>query len=439
MRQRKSFLNLLKCLQIPFVAIPLLLVSLHAAVSPQQLTPPNSSVPQVLFGIHIHGMVVPRPGLKEPTSWPSVPFGTWRLWDAYVGWPQLEPKQGTWNFSTLDKYVALAEAHNVEILLPLGLTPEWASARPQEHSAYGLGAAAPPKNIEDWKVYVRTVATRYKGRIHDYEIWNEPNSPGMFTGDAATLVSLTKEAYRAVKQVDPTATIVSPAINASDPKTIELFDRFLKLGGANFANVIGYHLYPPQPKVPEQIPELARSVREEMKEYGVTNKQIWDTETGWDIANHMPVQQKNPRALRVLNDSESAAYLARAYILAWASGVSRLYWYAWDNTFMGVVEPDAKTAKPAAVAYGQVENWLVGARMTSCASADNGTWTCAIARDGGYQGWILWNPNRSLSFNLPKDWKIRQVRDLSGNTKNLAGAKTYNVGSSPVLFENQPR
>ena len=81
--------------------------------------------------MHIHGMVVPRPGLKEPTPWPSVPFGAWRLWDAYVGWPQLEPKQGTWNFSTLDKYVALAEAHNVEILLPLGLTPEWASARPQ--------------------------------------------------------------------------------------------------------------------------------------------------------------------------------------------------------------------------------------------------------------------------------------------------------------------
>ena len=121
-------------------------------------------------------------GTDRLTPWPSVPIPEWRLWDAKVTWPDLEPGKGQRHFDDLDKSLALAEAHHANVLMTLGLTPRWASARPQEASGYSPGYAAEPKDIEDWRSLVRTVATRYKGRIHAYEIWNEPNVKRFWTG-----------------------------------------------------------------------------------------------------------------------------------------------------------------------------------------------------------------------------------------------------------------
>src|SRR5437899_7225230 len=131
--------------------------------------------------------------LPQPTPWPRVSFGSWRLWDAYVVWPNVEPQKGQWDFSHLDGYISLAESHSVEILLPLGLTPAWASSRPKEKSGYEPGNAAEPRNISDWSEYVREVATRYKGRIHAYEIWNEPNLSDFFSGRPDTMLELARE------------------------------------------------------------------------------------------------------------------------------------------------------------------------------------------------------------------------------------------------------
>src|SRR2546429_9256249 len=36
--------------------------------------------------------------LPQPTPWPRVSFGSWRLWDAYVVWPNVEPQKGQWDF-----------------------------------------------------------------------------------------------------------------------------------------------------------------------------------------------------------------------------------------------------------------------------------------------------------------------------------------------------
>ena len=81
-----------------------------------RLVPPSEAIPLSFFGLHIHH-------LTEPTPWPRVSFGSWRLWDAYVAWPNVEPQKGQWDFSHLDRDISLAESHGVEILLPLGLTP----------------------------------------------------------------------------------------------------------------------------------------------------------------------------------------------------------------------------------------------------------------------------------------------------------------------------
>jgi hypothetical protein len=395
------------------------------------LRPTANTIPPQFFGMHFHR-------LDTTTSWPrDIDIHTWRLLGTYIMWPNLEPQKGQWNFTLLDKLLGLAEEHHVEVLLPLVLSPPWASARPTEQSSYSPGNAAEPKNIADWENYIRTVATRYKGRIHYYEVWNEPNAKNFWSGSMPQLAELACSAYSIIKRVDRSAQVSSPPFVLKSG--LVAFDAYLKAGGGKCADIIGYHLYV-SPGQPEEMVGLIQQVREIMNRNGVANKPLWNTESGWPIQNEQSVVNPVPGGgylSVVLPPDEAASYLARAYILSWACGVSRFYWYSWDNFDMGLVDHDGKTFKSPAIAYGEIQKWLIGARMDSCDTDANGTWTCAISRDGGYRSWILWNPDGRRTFNLPvaPQWNVVRIRDLLGHMSNLAPGASVEVSIMPHLLE----
>src|SRR5258708_10384673 len=129
---------------------------------------------------------------------------------------------------------------------------------------------------------------------------------------------------------------------------------------------------------------------------------VWNTEAGWAIANNRTeVKVGNSGMGRVLPESEAEAYVARANILLWAAGVYRFFYYSWDNKIMGLTEEDGKTLKKPAIAYAEVEKWLVGAVMLSCESNRESTWIAELSHPGKYQPWILWNPARTVHFTPP--------------------------------------
>jgi hypothetical protein len=410
----------------------LILAAAHAGS--ERLTPPSDPIPRTLFGMHIHHMLR---GAAQPTPWPPIPFGTWRLWDAYVAWPWVEPEKGKWDFANLDKYLSQAEQNRVDVLLPLGLSPAWASARPTEKSGYSPGYAAEPRDLNDWRNYVRTIATRYKGRVHAYEIWNEPNLKSFYSGSLTQLVQLASVAYQTLREIDPTIIVCSPVFTGAGG--LSMFEQYLKAGGTRYADVIGYHFYV-NPAPPEEMVDLTQRVKEVMVRNGVGNKPLWNTESGWAIQNTQSVVE--PAAGKgfnsiVLQPDPAAAYVARAYILSWASGVSRFYWYSWDNFDMGLVDHDGRTLKSPAIAYGEIQKWLIGARMDSCTTDTSETWTCAISRDGGYHGWIVWNPSTCRTFNypVPPQWNVIRLINLWGHEYALASGASVEVTVMPNLLE----
>jgi hypothetical protein len=368
-------------------------------------------VPETFFGLHIHH-------IGTITPWPKARFAEWRLWDAYVAWPNLEPARGHWHFENLDRYVWSAEQHDANILLPLGLTPRWASARPNEPSSYQPGNAAEPRDIEDWRTYVRTVAQRYKSRIHNYEIWNEPNLRRFWTGDVKEMVALTREAVLIIRAIDPHATIVSPSATTASGTTWLL--EFLVAGGGQYVDVIGYHLYV-MPNPPEDILPLIQKVKKIMLDNSAGNKPLWDTETGWALPKPFPSEELG------------AAYLARTHLLGWSGGVQKLYWYSWDNhawVTIQTTEKDNKTLTPAGRAYETIYKWMVGATLEKCApSGEN--WICELDRNG-LSEWIVWNPERSESFIPPAQWHAKFVVSLQGVSQAL-GKSGFQAGPSPAL------
>jgi hypothetical protein len=386
-----------------------------------KLSSSHQEIPSSFFGMHIHHMV--SPSGKDPlTPWPSVNVPEWRLWDARVTWPDLEPSKGQWRFDNLDKSLAMAEAHNTEVLMTLGLTPRWASARPEERSVSQPGFAAEPKDIEDWRTFVRTVATRYKGRIHAYEIWNEPNLKQFWSGTTDQLLALTREAHNIIKSVDPTAVIVSPS--ATGAHGIPWLSEFLSKGGGRYVDVIGYHFYV-FPKPPEAMLPLIDKVKQALKDNGAGDKRIWDTELGWAEPKPFP------------SDELAAAYLSRSFILSWAAGIQRVYWYAWDNhtwVLLETTETDNKTLRPAGQAYDTIQKWLVGASMDACTESAGHTWTCQLHR-GDESQWIVWtvDDDEEKTFTVPSSWHAQSVTPLLGEPSALKGP-SIQIGQVPVLI-----
>lgn len=400
------------CLQVLVLTMAVLFNPVFAA----DLRPPAAAIPDTYFGLHIHHLES-----ATPTPWPNMPVPTWRLWDAGVNWPDLEPDKLQWRFDRLDRYVSLAEKHGTSILLPLGGSPSWASARPDAPSPYQAGFTAEPANIEDWRTYVRTVVSRYKGRIRAYEIWNEPNLKDFWSGTTDQMVTLTKEASQIIHAVDPNAMVVSPSATADFG--IPWLAEFLKKGGGQFVDVIGYHFY--VAKLPEELVPLIQRVQQVISENGLANKPLWNTESGW-IA-----------AARADSEEIAGGILARAYILAWASGVQRFYWYAWDNQQMGITTYNEVEHRvtPAGHAYEIIQQWLVGARMDSCTESADHNWICQLSR-AGIKQWLVWNSQGNHKFDVPGAWRVRSVTPLLHERRPLNGS-SVDIGPTPALLSGR--
>jgi hypothetical protein len=353
-------------------------------------------------------------------------------------WYELEPQRGQWNFKELDKDVALAEKNHLQLMLDLAFTPTWASARPQEIRKFPdrPGYTAEPRDMNDWRDYVRTVSTRYKGRIQAYEVWNEPNGRDFYSGSVEQLVRMAKEAYTILHEVDPTITVVSPPPSGSG---FNYLDQYLAAGGGEYADVISFHFYA-TPNPPEAMLGMVARAKQIMAKYGLSAKPLWCTEVGYFIES----QDREVRPMgifQVLPREQAAAYVARSYILLWPTGVSRLYWYGWDDPSMGLADGQGigtnigTIRKLAADAYDRVAGWLVGAVMTSCMSDASDTWVCDLTRDDKYSAHIVWNPHGDRRFSIPSAWGVRLEEHLSGPNTSLEGAQDTQIGVMPVLLE----
>lgn len=385
----------------------ILIAALLGSTFAADLQTPTAVIPDSYFGLHIHHLNYPSP----TTPWPSMAVPQWRLWDAAVRWPDLEPSKGQWQFERLDLYVALAQRHGTGILLPLAMTPPWAAA--------GSLISAEPKNLEDWRTFVRTVVSRYKGRIQAYEIWNEPNLQDFWTGSTDQMLALTKEASEIIHSVDPRAIVVSPG-----PTTyvgIRWLLEFLKKGGGQFVDVIGFHFYV-TPGLPEEMVPVIQRVRQAISESGSGNKPIWNTEMGWLAP------------ARFDSEEVAAGFLARAFILGWAAGVQRFYWYAWDNRSLAIVtyKEEEHRVTPAGTAYQVMQQWLIGAKMDGCTENADHVWTCQLSRSRRRQ-WIVWSAQGTRKFDVPAAWHVSSVIPLLSDRRSLKGP-SIEIGPAPMLL-----
>lgn len=418
----------------------------------------SHTVPKQYFGMHFFYTAADMrwPG-EKPTLLPES-VGSWRLWDAYgTEWRYLEPEKGVWQFGYLDRYVAQAQAKGVDLLLTLGQTPRWASVRPNEPTSSGFGNAAEPLDMKDWTDYVRSVATRYSGKIKYYEIWNEPKFSeierplnekglaGFYSGTASKMVEMTRIAAQVIHEIDPQAKVVSPSI-VGHYQGLKRLEAFLNAGGGDAVDIVGFHFYFVDTISPEALPPFVQRVRLVMARHGIAQKSLWNTESGLIIQGPnrtlvAPLEEGGKGVLGVvLNDKIAGDLVARYLILGASSGLERYFWFAWDSGSMGFLNgPKPRTLNKAATAYATTSRWLAGAKLGPCTGDAGGVWRCDLTNsDTGDQALLIWTTQGRRNLALGSGWKLNNFEGLYGEQGVLdisSGNAVVDLTGAPLLLK----
>lgn len=388
-------------------------------------------VPASYFGLHVH----------DPTAvWPDFQFGRLRLWDTRTTWFNLQPERGRWDFTRLDAIVNVALKRGVEVVLPLGMTPRWAAARPEEPSPYNLpGAASEPSDIQLWQRYVQTVGERYKGRIRCYELWNEVNAgAGFFTGTPTALLELQRVAFETLKVIDLGITFVAPSTEGESEHKFVWFERYLSLMQGRYADAVSYHLYSPR-KSPEAMLPMAERARKIMTRTGCGHMPLWNTESGYRVDWG---QSKVPGGTMAtwpnLAPRTAAAWVVRAYLLGWAAGLDAFFWYAYDNQLMGMV---SSALKPTEVsdAMKLVSRWLAGS-VVERVEKDTDSVMWAQTSLSGVRRWWVWTSDDVIrAWSVPAGWGARFSARINGDPRALQSGGVVLLGGMPILLARDSR
>jgi len=387
-----------------------------------------------LFGTHHWGL-----GQPEPRGWPQAPIGAVRLWDNGVSWREIETAPGTFDWSRTDALIAQARSHGASVLLVLGQTPQFYSSRPEADGAYGPGSTAMPASQADWARYVTAVARRnvevWGGGV-ELQVWNEANVVQYWTGTPQEMALLTRWTREALRAAGSTTRLVAPALATrltSQRTWVDQFyaQRIQGRGPDQYVDVLSFQLYPQESGDPEEAIGELTSVRRILDRRGVADKPIYATEINYGLHSGSGIGD----VPQPVPDSTQQSNVARTFLLAAQSGVTRVYWYSWDlqnrsNTPMVLADNVSLTA--AGRTFGVIRSWLVGTVPRGCTKTSTGTHTCTFQGAGGSTRRAVWNPVGRTQVDVPRHTTAYETVD--GVTHSVRTGDRVSIGEVPVLL-----
>ncbi len=210
---------------------------------------------------------------------------------ANFAWIDIEPTQGTFNWSYVDHQVNEARARGLEIFAYTGLTPDWAlpPAILQQYGS-GIGYRFPPDEqyIPQFENFFQTLAARYRGLVKYYEFWNEPNgcswiNDGCSNGHMAhTYTPWLIRWYAAMKQGDPDCVLAVGGLDYHSGVTqgYKYIEDIYTAGGGDSFDAVAIHPYG-SPLHWQAITDTYNV----LVNHGHGHKKLWLNEYGWNTTN----------------------------------------------------------------------------------------------------------------------------------------------------------
>lgn len=315
-------------------------------------------------------------------------------------WAEIEPQreQYRWRWEDRD-YDAAVDALLAEGIRIVGLLDYGPRCETDKNPPIGWGCDLTIDQwLPDWRRYVKTVVSRYKGKIDVWEIQNEENSrafwrkvnPEATDPNPQDYARLLRAAAEEIKRVDPNAKIVLGGLagytsDLQDPAQnyFHYLAQLHKAGAWDAFDVVAVHPYremeaaaPEQPiprgnydpdrrtfnpnvtqqwNLVQELSALDRMVSQ------LGGKPIWITELGWSTgALQARADQRGTTAQVVQAD-----YLVRTYVQLLAlPNVEQLFWFRLRDRdlLFGLIDNDY-VPKESYGAYQKMTALLGGSRF----------------------------------------------------------------------------
>jgi hypothetical protein len=250
-----------------------------------------------------------------------------------IEWFSVETTRGQYDWSEVDSIVDAATAINAKILFSVQHAPAF-----YRTPTSGLF----PSDASTYQAFMQALASRYRGRVQAYELWNEENlsrETGVGNVDPATYLPVLKAGSAGVRAGDSSAMVLlggpSPTGNNVPGQSIDDLQYLTRLYALNNGEVKNYYdalaahpsgfSNPPDcsPATPacslsgawNDDPSFfafsrVQQYRDLMVRNGESNKKIWFTEFGYCAAANPPPGYEY---CKYLNGQNQADFLVQAY------------------------------------------------------------------------------------------------------------------------------
>jgi hypothetical protein len=293
-----------------------------------------------------------------------------------MDWSAVQPSSATiYNWQGPDRVAAEAARYRINVVGILTYAPLWALPA---NSTCTVDMHCPPADPAVFAHFAAAAAARYKGTINTWEIWNEPNIAQFWypRADPSTYARYLEAADTAIKQIDPTATVLSGGLAAAADEGTSLsptsFLRALYASGAkNYFDAVALHPYS-YPVAASFVAtwnswQQMSGVHQLMIASGDSAKKIWVTEYGAPTGGPGASKALNELAFNYGSDymSEAAQEQMMADVMSQyalnKSWLGPFFWYSLkDNStdksspenFFGLLRFDG-SQKPAYTTYLQ--------------------------------------------------------------------------------------
>ncbi|RUT67968.1 hypothetical protein D0817_23430 [Flavobacterium cupreum] len=151
------------------------------------------------------------------------PLGIKRL-RMQAGWAKTEKQKGKYDWQWLDKIVDDATKRGLEIWM------ETSYGNPIYEGGGGINLSAGLPNSEEallaWDKWVKALVVRYKDKIKEWEVWNEPNFGDNKINSPEKVAELNIRTAEIIKSIQPKAIISGLSLGHID---LQYADRFFKV------------------------------------------------------------------------------------------------------------------------------------------------------------------------------------------------------------------
>lgn len=211
-------------------------------------------------------------------SWDSykdylVPLGIKKI-RLQGGWATTEREPGKYDWRWLDRIIDDALSRGLEVFLETNYgNPVYPGG-----GGRGLSGGFPTSEeaLTAWDKWVEAMATRYQGKVRDWEMWNEPNNNKAHTPELTADFDI--RTAEIIKRVIPEARIAGGVLNSPSPAYAEgWLKRVTSLGKQSLFTWFIYHGYTHNPD--EKHYEDVDKLKTLFQQYAPEIK-LWQGEAG---------------------------------------------------------------------------------------------------------------------------------------------------------------